>query len=154
MAKLTVVEEFDVAIKLAAKEAEKAPSRQVAETFYDSEPKFIEYFSKEWIVEKLAALVRKHRFKIQLDEDPQMMLLGFKPPRRIVLKTGEKISFGDATLRKIRQYRALLWKSNRDRKSPALEKIDKVIMLMQKYATKDHGITFTEAVAREAAKRR
>ena len=64
MAKLSVAEELVAAIKAAANEAREQPSRTVAEAFYDGERALVRQFEREWIIEKLAALIRQHRARL------------------------------------------------------------------------------------------
>ena len=153
MAKLTVAEEFDVALKLAARDADsKTPSRLVAEDFYRSEPRLVEQFSRDWIIEKLTSLIGRQRTALRRANDPQMSL-GFVVPKTIVVGEGERIAFGDATLRKLRLYRAKLWNEKRSDKPKAIQNLDQAIALLKRYASTEKGITYSEAVARELRKR-
>jgi hypothetical protein len=113
----------------------------------------IAHFSREWIIEKLAGLVRARRLKVRGETDLQLSL-GFSVPRRIVLQSGERIPFADATLRKLRMYRAQIWKEHRGDKHRAVANLDKAIDLMRKYARKQPGITYAAVREREAAKAR
>jgi len=148
MARLTVEEQLDFAIKDAALNGDPdAPSRLVAEELYEREPVLIEHFSRGWIIEKLAGLVRLRRAKAR-PVDQAQMVLGFTGlPRQISLRSGKKAPFLDATLRQLRQHRAALYK----RKSPALEHIDQVIRLMEKYVRDNPGIKVAQVFALEAA---
>jgi hypothetical protein len=149
MPKLTIAEEFDIALKLAAKDAGSVPSRQAAEDFYGSERKLVEAFAKEWVIEKLAALIRLRRAKERREQDRQFSLVGFTPPRRFTLKNGKELLWGDATLRALKQGRSVVWQQHRDYKHPAVQRFDKAIAFMEKHASEERAITWDEAVAKE-----
>jgi len=153
MMRLSVAEELDIAISTAAREAEPgAPSRSVAETLYDSIPDLVEHFSREWIVEKLTSFIRRRRFKLRGETDVQLSL-GFTVPCRILLSSGQQIRFGETTLWKLRLHRAQVWKQHRGDKHRAVANLDKAIDLMQKYASGQPGITYSEVLRKEAANR-
>jgi hypothetical protein len=90
LAKLTIAEEFEVAIRSTAATADQTiSSRQIAETFYQDEPDFIHTFQREWVIEKLASLIAARRAKIRRERDPQVRL-GFKHLRqRVELPSGK-----------------------------------------------------------------
>lgn len=154
MTKLTAAEQFDIAIKSAASDAEtKATSREIAEEFYREQPELVEHFRDAWICEKLAVLIAKHRLALRRASNQQLQfegLLGFKSlPQKVVLKSGEKMRREEATIRFFREHRAMLWK----KKSPGLEQADKAIALMEKYTKREPDITWGEVVRREAEKK-
>jgi hypothetical protein len=149
MAKLTLAEELDAAIRMAAREADSSFSNwQIAEKLYDSQPELMAQFTRDWVIEKLASLLRGHRAAERKASDPQLTL-GFALPRSIVLKDGNKVPAEDATLGKLTQYRAQI----RKRRPRLLESIDKAIVVMRKYARKKRGITWGEVVTLESAKK-
>ena len=152
MPELNLLEDLASAIALVARETPIEPSRKVAEKFYEDEPELVQHFAREWIVATLAALIRRRRLKTQLEEDPQMVL-GFKPPGEIVWKKDAKVTFDDATLRKLRLHRKLLSKAHKGHKHPAVVKIDKAIELMEPYSHEHHGITWREVAQLEAKKK-
>jgi len=150
MPKLSPAEELDSAIRAAARDADrKASSRQVAEELYASDAVLIEHVSREWILEKLTAVIAKHRLAERRANDPQMLLdasFGFKRlPRRLVY-SGTWMARSKATIRELRKFRAQIWKVHH----PALEETDKAIELMEKYAAGNPGITFGEVQELEA----
>jgi hypothetical protein len=153
MAKLSVAEEFDIAVKSAAREADpKTTSRQAAEEFYRVQPELVEPFREAWIVERLAGLIGKHRARIKRESNEQLVfegLLGFGHlPKKLELRSGEALLRGEATMGAFRQHRALLWK----RGHPGIAEMDKAITLMEKYAKIETDITWAEVVKREAEK--
>lgn len=121
MAKLSQLEELDVAIRLAAKDSDpKTPSFQVAESFYESNRTLIEQTAlAQWAIEKLSFLIGRHRARTRRENDAQFVMesgLGFtKLPRRIEVK-GKRIKRAEATLEVFRKLVTHL----RERKSPAL----------------------------------
>lgn len=149
MAKLTVEEELDVAFKLAAKEADSGPTRQssreAATEFYRSERKLIAPFAEDWIIDKIASVLSKERTKLRRERDRQYSLVGFKPPRRFVLPSGEKEEWGKATLHALKQGRAVVWQQHKDYKHPAVQKFDKAIAFMEN-APRQHGLTWNEVI--------
>lgn len=152
MARLSIEERLDVAIRDAAKDGDPAKSSlELAEDLYESDRALIDHFAREWIIERLSVLIRLHRSKLRAADDPQMQL-GFTVPKTIVLPTGKRLPFAAATLRKIRQYRSLLWKEKRSYKHPAIQKLDRAIELMKKYVEENRGITYGEVLAKETAK--
>jgi hypothetical protein len=153
MAKLSVAEEFDVAIKAASRDADpKASSRQVAEEFIESEVDLIVAFRDEWVLEKLTLLIGKYRAKMRRESNQQMKweeMLGFgRLPKKIRRKSGEMVDSAESTIGPHREYRKFLRKQGH----PALEETDRRIKLMSKYSRKERRITWAEVVEREAAK--
>jgi len=147
MARLTVEEQLDVAIKDAALYGDPdASSRRVAEDLYEREEALIEHFAREWVIEKLAGLIRLRRTKARPVDEAQMVLGFTRLPRQIPLTSGKKIAFMDATLHKLKQYRSVICK----RKSPALVQLDAAIGLMQKYTPENPGIKVAQVFALEA----
>jgi hypothetical protein len=147
MVDVRVREELNAAIEDAAKGADPAiSSLKVAEEFYESRPDLIEPFVREWVVEKLVFKIRRERAKLRSPGDSQL-LLGFAVPKKIEIKSGDRIPLAQATLSRIREYRALVWKQKRAGKDPEVEKLDAVISFLRPYARKHPGITYAEAVA-------
>jgi hypothetical protein len=142
-------ENLQKTLRRAALDAEPhLSSLAIAEALYDAEPRLIQEFSREWIVDRLATLLRLHRAKARVEESPQMLLGFSKLPVAFVPKLGGKrIDLGAATLMDLRQFRSRIL----GRKSPRLDEVEKAIALMEPYARKEHGITFGE-VAEKAAK--
>jgi hypothetical protein len=96
MPRLTIAEELESAIRVAAKEAGNFPSRQIAVELYRSDRKLMEAFAEEWGIEKLTGLIRFRRSKDRREENPQLFLLGFKPPPKVNLKNGKQTDWGNA----------------------------------------------------------
>jgi hypothetical protein len=62
---MSIEETFHIAIKTAAKTASRAvSSRQLAEAFYEAEPRFINHFQKEWAIDTVRTLIAAERGKI------------------------------------------------------------------------------------------
>lgn len=152
MTKLSIAEELDVAIKSAARDAESSEtSLQVAQQFYDSQRSTIDPFIADWVIQKLAGLIAKHRLKIRQDANAQLgfeLVLGLKMPRRLppAEKRGKRMLIEDASINKLREYATEL----RKRKSPALAQVENAIELMQKYTRKKKRITWGEVARLEA----
>ena len=151
--KLSPIEELDVAIKAAARDAElSVPSREIAERLCEEASDLVAHFRDEWAVEKITGLIRWHRAKARRAADQQLAFEGvlglMHLPRKIALKSGVKVPHQDATIGQWRQHRALLWKAG----NPGLEEADMVIELMGKHTKKHPTITFAEVAAIEAEK--
>ena len=153
MAKLNALEELDAAIRSSALNADpKVTSRTLAEEFYRSQADLLATVQEEWVIEKLTALIGKHRLKIRRDNDLQLgfeTALGLKMrPRKIILKSGEKMRREEATIGAWRQYRAILRKQGHS----GLAEADEVIAHMEKYTKKEPHITWAEVSRRDAQK--
>jgi hypothetical protein len=153
VSKLTALEELDVALRNAARDAQPdETSRQIAEQFCESERRLIEAFRAEWVIEKVAVLIGKHRAKVRRESQPQLVfegLLGFRRlPRTIEIEPGKKVRRGDATIGVFRTLVSQL----RDRESPALKEANQAIALMAQYTPTEPRITWAEVAEREAAK--
>ena len=152
MAKLSVLEELQSAIRTAAAEAApKATSRALAKTFVEDYRDVIEPFRDEWILEKLASLIGKYRLKVRREEDEQYQLGFGHIPRKIELRSGKTITRDEATIGGLRQLAVQL----RARKHPALEEVENAIALMAKYRNKPgmKFVTWAEVVELEAKKK-
>lgn len=152
MAKLTPLEELDVAIRLAATDADSSTrSREVAREFYESNRELIAEAADEWIIEKLAVLIARHRAKVRRENDRQLVLegtLGFaRLPKRMKDRAGRSVFRSDATTPFFRKLVADLRKA----KSPALEEAERALGLIQAYS-KQRGVrtTWSEVLEREA----
>jgi hypothetical protein len=153
MAKLTTAEELDIAIKAAARDADPGlTSREIAAELYRSEPELIEAFRDDWITDKLASLIAKHRTAIRRADSPQLVfeeMLGFaRLPARFPSRSGKPIPREVATIGAVRRLRIELRKKGH----PALKEADHMIALMEKHVKKNHRITWGEVVQREAEK--
>ena len=154
MAQLTVLEEFQSAIRAAAQEAEpKATSRAVATKFFEDYPDLVRQFRDDWILEKLASLIAKHRLKSRREQDLQYQLGFGHMPRKIELRSGKVIARDDATISGLLQLAVHL----RARKHPALMEVENAIIVMAKYTGKGRGkkqrITWAEVIELEAKKK-
>lgn len=154
MPKLAPLEELEIAIRLSAKDAPSTlPSHAVARDFYESNRKLIAVVADEWIIEKLASLIAKHRAKARRENNPQMVLeglLGFTHlPRKLRDSNGSLIPRSDATITVLRKYAIVLRKN----KSPGLEETERAIKLMSAYTYGGSRITWGEVVEREAKKK-
>lgn len=147
MPKLTLLEEFDIAVRVVARDADTTQtSRELAERFYDEERDLVETFDREWKVEKLANLIGKERAKLRRAENPQLRL-GFKAIRRkIVLESGRELREGDATLWTLRLWKRQLGKEDH----PLVAEIERRIAFMEPWSAKKRGITFAKACKLEA----
>ena len=153
MPKLTVLEELDIAIKLAAKDAEPGvTSRIVAAEFYTDNMEMVAPFIREWVISKLASLIGKHRARTKRQANPQLTfesMLGFKNmPAKIELESGESVPRADATIRPWRKFARSLTKQPNRARVQAL----RVVELMAPYAATEKGITWGEVAKREAEK--
>lgn len=143
MAKLTIAESLDVAIKESARNADTGLSaRQIAEQFYEEEREIVAEFAREWIIEKIQSLIRKRRARA-LSKDNSQYRLGFT--LQTVLANGARLPLAEATIGQLRDYRLTISK----RKPRMLAQVDKAITLMAKYASRQPGIKFSEVVQRE-----
>jgi hypothetical protein len=136
MPKLTVFDELQSAIRTAAQEADpKATSRAVA-------TKFVEDY-----------VIAKYRLKTRREQDLQYQLGFGHMPRRIELRSGKVITRHAATISGLRQLAVQL----RARKHPALEEVEKAIVVMAKYTGRGKGkkqrITWAEVIELEAKKK-
>ena len=154
MPKLTPLEELDVAIRLAATDADLSiRSLEIARDFYASNRELVAHVADEWIVEKLTALIRKHRAKARRDGDAQLVLegvLGFaRLPKKLKDRAGRTVIRAEATTPFFRKLVADLRKT----KSPALDEAERALELMQSYSD-ERGVrtTWGEVVEREAKK--
>ncbi len=147
MPKLTVLEEFDIAIKEQARIAPRGTtSRQLAEDFYDGEPQFMEVFDREWKVEKLASLFMKERAKIRAALNPRRRL-GFKLIRqKFKLSTGKEWTDRKSTLKDNR----FLLKHLATVDHPLVPEIKRRIEFQQRWSKEKHGVTFDQACKLEA----
>lgn len=141
MPKLTALQELQAAIRTAAKEAEpRVPSRRIAEAFYAENRQLIASTADQWIVEKLASLIGKHRAKLRRDANEQLVFedrLGFKRlPRRIETEPGVKVRREDATIGVFRKLVTQL----RQQENPAVDEANNAIALMSKYTAKELSI--------------
>lgn len=156
MPKLTVQEELDVALRSAAAGADSGSSSwQIAERFWDSDHDLLEPFIADWVMEKIALLIRKHRRFIKREQQPQLVLfeaeersLGIgRIPKRLQ-RDKKKIIRQDAQLKDLEKLAAELAK----RKLPALEDVRKSIALMRRHTRSHPRITWAEVVHLEAVK--
>jgi hypothetical protein len=151
MPKLTQLEELDMAIKLAARDAEPGViSTRIADEFYDTNRELIEPFIRQWVVSKLASLIGKHRARTRRERNPQLVfesMLGFKNlPTRIEVSPGETIPRADAKIQPWRQLARTLTKQP----NPAREEALRVVAIMAPYTEKERNITWGEVLKREA----
>lgn len=152
MAKLTIAEELDLSIRQISAEFQGRPSREAAEHCYESEPDLIGAFEKEWVIEKIAALIRERRRIENRAKDRQYSLVGFRPPRRYLLLDGTKKEWGTSTLNELKVGRSAAWKRHKDYKHPAVRRFDKAIEFMARFSSRQAHITWEEAL--EKAKNR
>lgn len=153
MPKYTIAEEFHQSIKHAARDS-GLPSQQAAAEYYTSQRKLVDAFTKDWVIEKLAALIRLQRGKDNREQDRQYKLVGFKPPRKFALKDGTEMEWGEATLRSLRQGRSVIWEQHKDYKHPAVQRFDKAIAFMEGAASQQKAITWAEAIEKAGEKPR
>lgn len=151
MGKLSLEEQLDIAIKAAARDAEPhVTSREVAAEWYRSEPELFAPFLDVWVTEKLASLIAKHRTAIRRASNPQLELeglLGFAHlPKKLTLRSGDRVKRSEATIKCFRRHRGALWKASH----PGLDEVDRAIALMEKYIPENRSITWGEVVQREA----
>ena len=154
MPRLTTFEQFDIAIKSAARDADSdATNAEVAEEFYRDNLELLEPFVRQWVVEKLAGLIRKHRVKARRAANPQLVfeeMLGFKHlPATIETADGRRVKRADATIGIFRQLVSQL----RDRESAGLHEANEAIALMAAYTAAEPRITWKRVLEREAASR-
>jgi|SRR5579859_979861 len=159
MPRLDQLEELDVALKTAAKEADpKTASRQVAEEFYDSHRKLIEPLIAEWVVEKIAGLIGKLRAKKRRESNRQLVFqakLGFAHiPQTVDLGSGQVIATGEATRKVFRKLKVQLRKAKIRSLEPIMEEIKRADALFARYtrSKKTEHITWAEIVEKEAEK--
>lgn len=154
MPRLTSLEELDVAIGLAATDADSSiQSLTIAREFYSEYRELVAQFSDQWIIEKLATLIAKHRTKARRESNQQLVFevsLGFKRlPKKIELKPGESVPRSQATVTAFRKLAAKL----RKEESPALVETLHAIELMQPYTKGGaRDITWGEVIELEAKK--
>jgi hypothetical protein len=145
MAKLTTAEQLADAIRAAARDAEAtAPSMAVAEDLYETHTSLVDQFARNWVLEKIAYLIRKQRSKARRAANPQMFLdPSFeKLPLRLDFADGKRVRMGKATFQDLRKFRAQIWKM----KHPALESIDRAIATMRPYIERAPGITWEQVM--------
>lgn len=159
MPKLDQLEQLDVSLKTAAKEAEpKTPSYQIAEDFYESHRKLIEPLIDQWVIEKLAGLIGRHRAKARRATNRLLVFqskLGFPHiPRTVEIRPGETIPTGEATRKPFRKLKAQIRRAKIRLLEPALEEIDRADALFARYTKKKETehITWAEIVEKEADK--
>jgi len=144
MAKFTVLEELDIAIKAAARaaDAEKISSRQAGERFEADEPNFIRAFQKEWSIEKVASLIAKERAERRAERNVRRRL-GFKRIRnKFELSDGKPFVDGASTLWE----HELLLKHLGTLEHPLRAEIIKRRDFLRPYAKLQRGISFNEAL--------
>lgn len=148
MPRLTMLEEFDVAIKATAKTAIRGgTSRQLAERFFEDEPKMMAAFDREWKIEKLTSLISRERGKIAQSKNVRRQL-GFGTVGRIVLRSGQPYRDSSATLWVLQQLKKQLGAT----KHPALDEVNRRIEFLKPYAEGKRGITFRQACQLEFEK--
>lgn len=159
MPKLSQLEQLDVALKDAAKLAgPKVSSAKVAEDFFRSHGELIEPFIDQWVLEKLAALIRYDRIKGRRQKDRQLVFqrnLGFAHiPRKIEVRPGETIPTGEATSKVFRKLKAQMRREKIRSLEPALEELDRANALFARYTKnkKTEHITWAELIEKEAEK--
>jgi hypothetical protein len=154
MSKLSLAERLDVAISTAAENAEAGlSSRQVAITLYQDERELIADFADQWIIEKLAGLIRARRARVR--QNPAQIVFGFALTKAIVVEDGgTPVPHLQATLRKLRRYRRVKSKERRSYLHPEVRRIDREIEFMIPYAAEERGITLERALELEMQKRR
>jgi hypothetical protein len=151
MAKLSAAEQLDAAIRNAARAADSGTSSlEVAKEFYAEQRELLEPFIPDWVIQRLAQLIGKHRAKERRANTPLLLFedaVGIKRlPRRFEVKPGERIRREDATIRAMEKLVAQL----RKQESPALTDALSAVALMSKYTVKEPHITWGEVVEREA----
>ena len=153
MPKFTPLEELDIAIKLAAKDAEKgSTSSIVAGEFYEANREMVEPFVRQWVISKLASLIGKYRSRARQEANPQLTfesMLGFKKlPSKIEVRAGESIDRSEAKIEAWRKFARSLTRQPNPQRVEAL----KVIALMAPHAQTEKNITWGEVAKREAEK--
>lgn len=151
--KLTVLEELDIAIKLAARDAEPGiRSNRIADEFYDSNRDLLVPFIRQWVVSKLASLIGKHRATVKRENNPQLAfegMLGFKNlPATIEVAPGETVPRADS---KIQAWRKLA-RSLTKKPNPARDQALKVVEIMAPHSKRKKNITWGEVAKLEAEK--
>lgn len=154
MAKLSIAEKLDVAVKDCARATDSSvTSLQAAEEFYADEAELVEPFVRVWVIRRLAQLIGKHRAQARRESQPQLMFeeaLGFKRlPKRIEVEPGKRVPRAEATIGVFRRLAARL----SDRESPALEAANRAIALMATYTPDEPRITWGKVVELEAEKK-
>lgn len=151
MQKLSVLEEFDVAIKAVARDAhDSVTSRQLAEEFDQAEAALVRHLEREWRLEKLTSIIARHRAEIRRARNPQR-ILGFRVIRkRITLQSGKKVREGEMTLNALRFWREKVATEDH----PTTVEIDKRIAFMLPWSKSNPGISFEKACELEAAKKK
>lgn len=149
MPKLTVLEEFDTAIKSAVKSAlPGTTSRQLAEEFFEDQPEMLATFDRDWKVEKLTNVFTKERAKIRQLANPRRRL-GFKLIRqKFTLGPDKEWSDRKATLWDSR----LLLKHLATQDHPLVPEIKRRIDFQRQWSKDNRGVTFDEACELEAKK--
>jgi hypothetical protein len=155
MPKLQHYAELDRGLRIAAENAPSdVPTTRLAEQFYEANRDIVGPMVDGWIVEKLAALIGKHRAKVRRAESQQLVfeeMLGFTHlPSKITLKSGEKVKRAEATRGQLRQERSRRVKDH----GPVVQELDSAIELMGKYSRsrKHRKITWAEVLEKEAAR--
>lgn len=145
---LAQTQKLDALIRKAAEGVFSSgiPIREAAERLYVQERELIDLFAPDWILQTVTAMVRKQRLKFQVPDDAQL-LLGLKLPKQMVAKDGRKVARENATLRVLRQHRARVLKL----KLAGVKDIDDAIAFLLPYSRQQKGITFGQALAKEAA---
>jgi len=143
-----------VALRNAARDADsKTGSRQVAEQLYRDERTLFESFIDQWVIEKLASIIGKHRARMRREANEQLMFeesLGFKRlPRTIEVAPGERIARANATIGVFRRLAVQL----RNTESPALAEANRAIELMSKYTAGHPRITWAKVLKEENPKK-
>ncbi len=135
---LTVFEEFQSAIRVAADEAgPKETSREAAIRFYKDHADFTLGLGEQWIIEKLWALIAKHRLKARREVDPQYQLGLGRVPRKSSSVRAKRSAATISTIGGPASFASQLRKVQH----PALLEVEQAMVLMAKYTEKGKGKT-------------
>ena len=139
------------AIELADIGGITVTARSIAECLYDSEPQLMAELHRPWIVDRLMWIIgRKRRSQWRRNPSPQAQLVlpGFEGlPQTIFLRNGSRKLLDEAKTTDVREHIKML--KARLKTSPKIQRMERVLDLMQKYAAEEPGIKWAEVKRRE-----
>ena len=143
-----IARDLDITLETALMLSEgKSSVRKIAESIYESEAEMLEQFRHPWMVDRIVWMLKRRQSKIA---QGQLALPGFENlPRRITVKGGHRAALRFATLRELKEYRAILWKQEDKR----VKTLDRLIELVASYAVENPNIRAQEAMEMEAKRR-
>lgn len=144
------------AIELAYLGRRHVPAPAIAARIFESEPELMKELAGPWLIERLTSMIQRERRDAWARRGSQSQMTLPDPvfydlPTRVFLRDGRRPVLEDCRVRQTEDHLALLRQRLKDH--PRVKQMEAVVELHRKWAHVEHGITWGDAMRREAEER-